>query len=407
MTLPMATYFHRITVFALPVNLIILPLLVILVPSALVTLLLNLCSPVAGAIAAGLTALLLHLGVGLIHLFAAIRTGDFRIPGPTPAETAAFCILLGASLLLARAGNLTRHNLFRPAACVAMLLAAFVVVLPRKVDRAHNALLIEALDVGQGDSLLLITPEGKTILVDGGGFGGDPRRVSQNFDIGEEVVSPALWSRGIRHLDVVALSHAHSDHMSGLTAVLRNFRPDELWVGNNPPSPPYLDLLKEARDLGTRVRTMRAGDRTALGSVDVRVLAPSVDYKPGPEPENNDSLILRISHGVNSILLEGDAEGSIERELLAEPSLQSTLLKVGHHGSATSTQPEFLARVSPRFAIISCGLHNHYGHPRREVLEALQASHIKTLSTDINGASCLTLSEETAIAEPFCGMQTR
>ena len=120
-----------------------------------------------------------------------------------------------------------------------MIAAAVVVVLPRAIDHPHDALLVEAIDVGQGDSLLLITPDGKTMLVDGGGFGGGPRQAAQDFDIGEEVVSPVLWSRGIRHLDVVALSHAHSDHMGGLPAVLRNFRPDELWVGNNPPVAAY------------------------------------------------------------------------------------------------------------------------------------------------------------------------
>jgi competence protein ComEC len=99
-----------------------------------------------------------------------------------------------------------------------MIAAAVVVIMPRRIDHPHDALLVEAIDVGQGDSLLLITPDGKTMLIDGGGFGGGPRQVAQDFDIGEEVVSPVLWSRGIRHLDVVALSHAHSDHMAACPA---------------------------------------------------------------------------------------------------------------------------------------------------------------------------------------------
>ena len=109
-----------------------------------------------------------------------------------------------------------------------MIAAAVAVVMPRPIEHPRDALLVEAIDVGQGDSLLLITPEGKTMLVDGGGFGGGPRQAPQDFDIGEEVVSPVLWSRGIRHLDVVALSHAHSDHMGGLPSVLRNFRPTRI-----------------------------------------------------------------------------------------------------------------------------------------------------------------------------------
>jgi len=404
MALPMATYFHRITVFALPVNMLILPLLAMLVPSALLTLLLTFVSHSCAAVVALVTASLLHVGVGMIHLFAAIRSGDFRIPAPTLVQTIAFCILLGASVLLAWIGNQARTNWFRRGACISMLLSAITVVVPRPIDRPHDALLVEAFDVGQGDSLLLITPDGKTLLVDGGGFGGAPREAAQNFDIGEEVVSPALWSRGIRHLDVVVLSHAHSDHMGGLPAVLRNFKPDELWVGNNPASELYIALLEEAQSLGVRVRSMRAGDHAQLGAAGVRVLAPLEGYRPGLEPGNNDSLVLHVAYGATSVLLEGDAEAPIERGMLAEQPLKSTLLKVGHHGSATSTLPDFLSRVSPRFAIISCGLHNHYGHPRSEVLQLLQTSHVRSFSTDINGAVCIELNGTIAGAQAFCGL---
>ncbi|WP_109486157.1 ComEC/Rec2 family competence protein [Occallatibacter savannae] len=405
MALPMATYFHRITVFALPVNLIILPLLVVLVPSALLTLMTTFISPTIAGVAAVVTAMLLHLAVGLIHLFAVIRTGDYRMPAPLPAQTAAFSVLLGASLLLACLANNWKSRWLRRSACLAILLAAIVVVLPRPIDHPRQALLVEAIDVGQGDSLLLITPDGKTLLVDGGGFGGAPRQTAQNFDIGEEVVSPVLWSRGIRHLDVVALTHAHSDHMGGLPAILHNFKPDELWVGNNPPSLPYIALLDQTQVLNIHVRRMDAGDHTSLGAAEVNVLAPLSNYTPGPEPGNNDSLVLRVSYGRTGVLLEGDAEAPIERAMLADKGLASDLLKVGHHGSATSTQPAFLSLVSPQFAVISCGLHNHYGHPRSEVLQSLQAAHVRTFSTDITGATCFALDGRTVDGLAFCGLQ--
>jgi competence protein ComEC len=250
--------------------------------------------------------------------------------------------------------------------------------------------------------LLLITPNGKTLLVDGGGFGGGPQQVPQEFDIGEEVVSPALWARGIRRLDAVALSHAHSDHMGGLPAVLRNFHPAELWVGNNPPVESYSALLREAASLRVRVRSLRAGDFFSLGATQVNVLAPLPDYQPGPEPANNDSLVLRAAYGETSALLEGDAEAPVEDAMLAEPGLQSTLLKVGHHGSVSSTRPQFLARVAPQWAVISCGLHNRYGHPRPEVLAELQQARVSTYSTDIQGATCFRLDGKTAAAESSC-----
>ena len=246
----------------------------------------------------------------------------------------------------------------------------------------------------------MITPDGKTLLVDGGGFGGGPRQAPQDFDIGEDVVSPVLWARGIRHLDVVALSHAHSDHMGGLPAVLRNFHPSELWVGNNPRVAPYVALLDEAKQLGIAIRALHAGEALALGETNVQVLAPFRDYVPGPEPTNNDSLVLHVAYGGSSVLLEGDAEAPIEQAMLTEPGLQSTLLKVGHHGSVSSTRPEFLGRVAPQWAVISCGLRNRYGHPREEVLEDLQAAKVRTYSTDIQGARCFVLRRGTGDSVP-------
>jgi competence protein ComEC len=398
MTLPMAIYFHRITIFALPVNLFILPLLVLLMPAALVTLIVAVVWPAAAWVPAMFVALPLHFGVWLVHLFGSFALGDFRIPGPLLIQSAAFCVLLAAALVLARGGSWQRR-----AAWAALIMGAIAAVAPRPIQHPHDALLMEAIDVGQGDSLLLITPDGKTLLVDGGGFGGGPHQAPQDFDIGEEVVSEALWSRGIRHLDAVALTHAHSDHMGGLPAILRNFHPDELWVGNNPRFGAYDALLNEAAELHIRVRAFRAGDSLIFGTAQIAILAPFRDYLPGPEPTNNDSLVMHVAYGATSVMLEGDAEAPIEKAMLVESGLQSTLLKVGHHGSITSTRPEFLARVAPQWAVISCGLHNRYGHPRQEVLQALQAAHVRTYSTDINGAACFLLNGKSVTPDPACG----
>ena len=447
MTLPMAVYFHRITIFALPVNLLIVPLLIVLMPAALVTLIVLALWPAAAVVPAMAAALVMHAGVGLVRWFGAMALGDFRIPGPLLWQSAAFCALLGVAIALAHQGLrwpsfgrlnpvgaiagyprgikafLCRHifrvrlgtifeasdyekglgRWLRRGVWAALALAAFAAVLPRPVDRPHGAMMMEAIDVGQGDSLLVITPDGKTLLIDGGGFGGGPRQAPQDFDIGEEVVSPALWARGIRHLDVVALTHAHSDHMGGLPAILRNFHPDELWVGNNPRFAAYNALLDEAASLHVRVRSFRAGDAFTFGDTQIHVLAPFRDYQPGPEPTNNDSLVLHVAYGATSVMLEGDAEAPIEQAMLAEPGLESTLLKVGHHGSITSTRPEFLARVSPQWAVISCGLHNRYGHPREEVLEALQDAHVRTYQTYANGITCFRLDGKRVAADVGCG----
>jgi competence protein ComEC len=403
MTLPMAVYFHRITIFALPVNLLILPMLLVLMPAALLTMLMLLMWPVTAVVPAMVVALVMHIGVGLVRVFGSMALGDFRIPNPLLWQSAAFCVLLGAATMLAHESLGRGIRWIRRSAWVALAMAALAAVIPRPVERPKGAMLMEAIDVGQGDSLLVITPDGKTLLIDGGGFGGGPRQAPQDFDIGEEVVSPALWARGIRHLDVVALSHAHSDHMGGLPAVLRNFHPDELWVGNNPRFGAYNALLDEAAALNVKVRSFRAGDAFSFGSTQVNVLAPFRDYVPGVEPSNNDSLVLHVGYGATSVMLEGDAEAPIEQAMLAEQGLGSTLLKVGHHGSITSTRPEFLARVAPQWAVISSGLHNRYGHPREEVLEELEEAHVRTLRTDINGVSCFVLDGKTTVGTVGCG----
>jgi competence protein ComEC len=413
MALPMALYFHRITVFALPVNVFILPLLLILMPAALVTLLALAIWPAAAILPAIIVAVFLHIGIGLVRLFGSMAWGDFRIPAPLLGQSIAFCVLLAAAIVLshlshknkdvAKVGHPLDLRWPRRAAWAALICAALVAVVPRPFDHPRDALLMEAIDVGQGDSLLLITPDGKTLLIDGGGFGGGPHQAPQDYDIGEEVVSEVLWSRGIRRLDAVALSHGHSDHLSGLPAVLRDFHPAELWVGNNPRFGAYNALLDEAAALHVRVRSLHAGDAFPFGPTQVSVLAPFRDYQPGAEPVNNDSLVLHVAYGATSVLLEGDAEAPIEQAMLAEPGLASTLLKVGHHGSSTSTRPEFLARVHPEWAVISCGLHNSYGHPRTEVLQALQAAKVRTFSTDINGAVCFRLDGKTTTPDYGCG----
>ena len=172
-------------------------------------------------------------------------------------------------------------------------------------------------------------------------------------------------------------------------------------MGRNPDVAAYDRLLDEAARLGIRIVQHTAGDAFAFGDAAIRVLAPESDYRPGNAPANNDSLVLRVSYGKTSALLEGDAEAPSEARMVAAGGLKSDLLKVGHHGSKTSTTPAFLAAVSPSWSAISVGRRNFYGHPRHEVLEELQAAHVATYRTDMLGLTSFYLDGEHVDAQPW------
>lgn len=401
MALPMLVYFHRITLFALPVNVLLMPLLALLLPLALLLVVSFYLLPQLAVYLAIPVAALLHLNESIVALFNHLPLSDLRAADPQRWQVVAVIVLLALAVACAASQRVRCRHALLP-----LLLAALLALWPPPLVHPHNALFVEMLDVAQGDSILLIAPDGKTMLIDGGGIGGRFESSVQHtprYDVGEEVVSAAMWVRGIRRLDVVALTHAHADHMGGLPAVLRNFRPHELWVGNNPHGPAYDALLAEAHHLGIAVRSLHVGQSAPLGPVQFSVLAPTLSYRPAAEPRNNDSLVLRAAFAQTSILLTGDAEAPVEASMLAAGDVESTVLKIGHHGSLSSTTPDFLARVHPRWALISCGLGNRYGHPRDEVLARLQSAGIRTLSTDLNGVSCLALDGQSV--QPGCDNQ--
>jgi len=379
LALPMAIYFHRVSISGLTANAIIIPALGLAVPVGFVAMVTGWALPAKGA------ALLLTISKWTVHAHANWEP-NWRIPGPP-----LWLALATALSLIGLAWAQRAHRPWRIASTtVVAVLLAVLVWHPFAPRVAPGILEISAIDVGQGDSILIAFPDGKLMLMDGGGVAGFGRRIKSRLDVGEDVVSPYLWSRSIRRLDVVALSHAHEDHIGGLDAILENFQVKELWTGATPASPSWDALRDKALRTGVKISPVRRGLPFSYGGITLQALAPGVDYAPGAAPRNNDSLALRLTYGQRSVLLTGDMEKQVEAELLSENLIaRADVLKVAHHGSRTSSAVAMLDAVHPSFAIVSAGFENSYGHPHPDVLGRLSERGISVLRTDALGLVCI------------------
>jgi competence protein ComEC len=285
-----------------------------------------------------------------------------------------------------------------PVFCALVLLAFVIAVIRPAAPSPGGKLVVHFLDVGQGDSSLVVFPRGATMLVDAGGdinFGsrapdGLPAEsvaIDSGFSIGESVVSRFLWSQGMTGLDYAVVTHADRDHVGGFSDVTRNFQVGQAITGTVPSSDEEFNGL--ARSLarhGVPLARVGAGSRFELEGVTVEVLWPEPATGQRAASGNDDSVVLRLIYGSTSILLAGDIERRTEEALVGSGiDLGADVLKVPHHGSKTSSTEAFLDRVRPRVAIVSVGERSRFGHPHQEVVARYLARGTRLLQTGRDG----------------------
>ncbi len=316
----------------------------------------------------------------LMALLDAVADLSAQVPGAVlpVAPSMATVVAVGiASTCVVRGSAAPRRTPWMVAAMAALVAALWLPVVRDGSGRVE----LHMIDVGQGDALALRTPKGRWILMDAGPSG-------RGSDAGTRVVLPYLRRFGGR-IGLMVLSHAHEDHAGGAAAVVRATHPAWWWEpAFVTTSPGYRAALEAvAHDRG-RWKRVHPGDRYTLDGVTVTVLAPDSTWTAAQVNANETSVVLRVSYGAHAFLLTGDAERDEEAWLVAHYSpdeLRADVLKLGHHGSRTSSSAPFLDVVQPRLGLASVGTGNRYGHPAPETLSALLARDVPVFRTDLDG----------------------
>jgi competence protein ComEC len=331
--------------------------------------------------------------------------------------------LIGSAALVDLAPWLTRRLAPPPIWVVAVYYASLIALASAMFIRLSTALLIAAglwivvtptfaifpsgpqplrvtfLDVGQGDAAIVQFPDGRTLSIDAGGL------ASTTFDIGGRVIAPAFWALGVRRLDYMSVTHGDVDHIGGAASVLRDFRPFEVWEGV--PVPPHAatrELRVLADEAGSVWRTLQPADRVSFGEVDLVVHHPPHPDWERQRVRNDDSEVIEVRYRGVSFVFTGDIGRDVERAIASRfTRAPIRILKVPHHGSATSSSQAFLDALRPDVAVISAGRGNPFGHPVASVLERYRNIGAAIYRTDQDGAVTVETDGRTLRVRTFTG----
>lgn len=437
-------HFHRVSLIALLLNLVVGIMMTCVTIGALLALMLG---EVSGSIAALFVLCTQWLNSFMVHSvdpFMASRAASFRVPAYSGAGKVLYAlyylplaILLGVlwnwrpvSRALTLRGATKRRRWKEFTACLMFVaLTTLILAHPRSSEVKDARLRIDFLDVGQGDAALITLPDNTTLLVDGGGKRalvknknpgvkaerevGSDEEITADYDrrtIGDAVVSEYLWWRGLDRVDYILATHADTDHMEGLNAVARNFDVRAAFIGRATAAqvrdPDFVELMNTLGERQIPAHTIAAGDVLRIGDAKLDVLHPFA-YGAGrnnnTNSSNNNSVVISLSYGKRRFLLTGDIERAAETALLRNEQelLAADVVKVAHHGSRTSSIEEFVRASHPSLAVISVGRESPFGHPHADVIKRWQASGARVLTTGERGTITISTDGEDLRIETF------
>lgn len=400
-TLPILIYFfNHISIGGILLNLLLVPLTALLIPLGLLTSLLALLYEPLGALLMPLTAGLLHIYVSLPRLAAPLPFMSFYVPTPPAIWPILYYALLIAIPLWLRSRKSTKEPAPNPRGPwskvvswgLALASATLIVSLiwPRFPFFKNGELSVYLLDVGQGESIYMEFPNGETLLLDGGGY------FRNSLDVGKLVVAPFLWNRGLWGLSYIGATHSDHDHISGLES-LAGLVSIGHFLERRPALPDRrIDRLKgRLLEQDTIPLPLQPGRPWKIGEVRLTLLHPTQEFiaiSPSHSKIGNDlSMVWKIEYGAFSMLLTGDITEKAERYLVEHKvPLQAEILKAPHHGSRTSSHPDFIRAVGPRDVIVSSGRFNAFHHPHPDIVDRYRRAGAILWRTDLQGAIRIT-----------------
>jgi competence protein ComEC len=381
----LAYYFFNISLIGFFTNLLVVPLVSLILISGLFSGIIGILFTPLGSVFVKVPGFLLSIVEKIILISSKIPFATIVVPAMTPINVVLYFTALAIVFGFLPFADKIKSQ-YKNTCAICLMVLAFIAVF-----MSSRGFEVTFIDVGQGDSILIQTEGKKVVLIDGGGM---PPYYSGDFDTGDDIVLPFLYSKGIKKIDAVIFTHFDDDHARGLLSILRSMKVENIVYGLPEDLPIYEEMLEIVREKQIKTIHVKRGDQFTIDNVTFDVLNPVVDTQKDLS-SNDNSVVLKMAYKGMKFLFTGDLEYEGERSLISSGiDIRAHVLKVGHHGSHTSTSQEFLSKVRPLYGVISAGKDNTFGHPSPQVLESLNDSGVTILRTDNHGAVSFKISRK-------------